>query len=247
MSKKTKAKRKKRRKQIMQKRGRQKAARRVPLRDKLQQVYTQISLETTCCRQGVCCSVACPQMNFSEATQILDRIWSEWSQDDKKKLVITSMRYYFSNSMVKPCPLIAKDEDGTVGCAVYEDRPLNCRLFGQWPAGAYERRVEGFVRATGFDRCDLPLNCQCPHVRRKDAEVELPEEVIQGMFAQLDLLDSRIGNFKEEDIERRHNYRTIHDWVLLKFLGEDKLTTLTDFLLAADEEEIEDYLSLIHI
>jgi Fe-S-cluster containining protein len=237
MSKKTKDKRKKKHKQIVQRRVSRKSRRRVPLKDKLQQVYSQVSLETTCCRQGTCCRVACPQMNFCEATQVLDDVWAEWDREAKKKLIKTSIRYYFSNSMVKPCPLIAEDDDGTTGCAIYENRPLNCRLFGQWPADAYERRVESFVEVTGFERHDLPLNTQCPHVRRKDTELELTEEIIQGMFAQLDLLDGRIGKFGEKEIEQRHNYRTIHDWVLVKFFGEDKLSMMTDFMLAAEPEE----------
>lgn len=246
MSKKTAAKRKKKRKQAKSRgvsvRGQKSHKKVVPLRDKLQEIYGMVNLETTCCRQGVCCMVACPQMNFSEATQILDRIWSEWSQEDKKKLIMKSIRYYFSNSMIKACPMLGKDEDGNFGCRVYEDRPLMCRLYGQWPEATYERRVKAFENATGFERHDLPLNTQCSHVKRKDDSIELTEEIIDGLTAKLDLLDAKVGSFTPEQIEKRGNYMTIHDWVLIKFFGEEKMAILTDFLLAAKKEEIEDFL-----
>jgi len=245
MSKKTAAKRREKRKNA---KGdgvsvrKQKHVKVVPLRDKLQEIYNLVNLETTCCRQGVCCLVACPQMNFSEATQILDRIWTEWPTVDKKKLIMKSMRYYFSNSMVKACPILGKDENGNFGCRVYEDRPLMCRLYGQWPQATYERRVKGFEKATGFDKEQLPLNTQCTHVNRVDDSIELTEEVIDGLAAKIDLLDVRVGKFTPEQIEKRGNYMTIHDWVLMKFFGEDKLAILTDFLLAAKKEEIDDFL-----
>jgi Fe-S-cluster containining protein len=242
VSKKTAEKRKKGSKSIMAKRQRKKHGNVVTLRKKLRDIYDMVNLETTCCRQCVCCSVACPQMNFCEATQILDEVWSKWSQDDKKALVVKSMRYYFSNSMVKACPLLGEMEDELPGCRVYEDRPLNCRMYGQWPKEQYEKRVTTFQSITGFRREDLPLNTQCDHVRRVDDSIELTGEIIDGLTSSLDLLDVRINKYKPEQIDKRFNYRTIHDWVLLKFLGEEKLTIITDFLLAAKREEVDDYL-----
>lgn len=247
MSKKTAAKRKKMKKDarangVSVRKDRRQHKNVVPLRDKLQEIYNIVNLETTCCRQGVCCLVACPQMNYSEATQILDRVWAEWSQDDKKKLIMKSMRYYFSNSMVKACPLLKKGSDGHLGCSVYGDRPLMCRLYGMWPKATYERRVKRFEEATGFNKEQLPLNTQCSHVKRVDDEIEITDEIIDGLTAKLDLLDARVGKFTPEQIEKRGNYMTIHDWIMIKFFGEDKLAILTDFLLAATKEEIDDFL-----
>ena len=114
MSKKTAAKRKQKRKDSKKNGGSVMVARKkhnvVHLRDKLQGVYNMINLETTCCRQGVCCLVACPQMNYSEAMQILDRVWAEWGNEDKRSLIMKCLRFYFSNSMVKSCPLLGEDE-----------------------------------------------------------------------------------------------------------------------------------------
>jgi Fe-S-cluster containining protein len=246
MSKKTAQKRKEKRKaakkgggSVMKKRPDKKP---VTLREKLQDLYNMINLETTCCRQSVCCLVACPQMNYSEATQIINTIWSEWSLDDKRKLIVKCLRYYYSNSLVKACPLLGKTEDGNLGCRVYKDRPLNCRLFGLWPKDSYERRVKGFERATKFKRKDLPLNTQCSHVKRVDDSVELTDQVIDALASSLDFLDESIGEYTKEQIEKRNNYMTIHDWIMIKVFGDENMAMLTDYLLAATEDEIEDYL-----
>jgi Fe-S-cluster containining protein len=245
MSKKTAAKRKAKKKKAKKNGGSvMKKVRHnvIHLRDKLQEVYGMVNLETTCCRQGVCCLVACPQMNYSEAMQILDRVWAEWDNDDKRKLIMQCLRFYFSNSMVKSCPLLGKDDSGNFGCRVYDDRPLMCRLYGMWPQATYERRVKMFENATGFDRADLPLNTQCTHVRRVDDSVELNDEVIEGLTSSLDLIDAKVGNYTPEQIDDRANYMTIHDWVLQKFFGDENMAVLTDFMLAATREEIDDYL-----
>lgn len=215
------------------------------LRDKLQEVYSQVDLETTCCRQCVCCSVACPQMNYAEATQILDRIWSEWSREDKKELLLTSIDYFFSNSMVKPCPLLGTMPDGKPGCRVYGDRPLNCRMYGQWPEDVYEKRVQGFEEATGFDKSELPLNTQCPHVRRVSEE-PLEEDTINTMFDQINELDRQIGEFTETQMEQRYNYRSIHDWVLAKFWGDEQLVFWTEIFHAMEKDEIEKQVEVLH-
>ncbi len=246
MSKKTASKRRDKRRKAKKSnavRGKARKYNAVPLKDKLQNIYNMINLETTCCRQGVCCLVACPQMNYSEAMQILDRVWTEWSGDEKRKLIMKCLRFYFSNSMVKACPLLGKDdESGCFGCRVYEDRPLMCRLYGMWPEATYNRRVKRFESATGFEKKDLPLNTQCTHVKRVDNSIALTDEVINGLTSSLDLIDAKIGEYTPEEIEKRHNYMTIHDWVLQKFFGDENMTTLTDFLLAATKEEIEEYL-----
>jgi len=184
-------------------------------------------------------------MNYSEATQILTRIWNTWDRNDKKKLLTTSIDYFFSNSMIKPCPLLGAAFDGKPGCLIYEDRPLNCRLYGQWAGDSYERRVETFKTATGFERSQLPLNTQCPHVRRVEGD-SLDEETVNELFAEIDKLDQRIGDFTEAQMEQRYNYRPIHDWVLAKFWGEENLVFWTEVFHAMKKEEVEALVETLH-
>ena len=98
------------------------------LRDKLQQIYaSEGSLETTCCRQCTCCRVACPSMKYSEAINLLNRMWETWTKEAKKDFLLTCVRYFFSRSLIKPCPLLKGND-----CQCYEDRPLNCFLPDTW-------------------------------------------------------------------------------------------------------------------
>ena len=203
----------------------------VTLETKLQAIYHSVDLSTTCCRQCTCCRVACPQMKFGEANHIIDKIWNEWSKADKKALLVTSVKYFFSDSLVKPCPLLKDGE-----CRIYESRPLNCRLFGLWPEDMWKKRVEGFVQATGLPADKLPLNTQCSFVRRATVKEPLKEEEIARLFDALDILDSKIGVDKAK-VKSSWNYRTIHDWVLLKFWGENVLVQWTNLLLASEPIE----------
>src|ERR1035437_647304 len=107
----------------------------VPLETLIERVYTKEDLSTVCLRQCTCCRVACPQMKFCEASSIIDHIWATWSPEDKKKVLVDAVKYFFSDSLVKPCLMLK----GNV-CQEYERRPLNCKLYGLWPSEAWESR-----------------------------------------------------------------------------------------------------------
>ena len=198
----------------------------IPLDAKLHTVYSMENLKTVCCRQCTCCRVACPQMKKCEATNIIDKIWGSWSKDEKKKLLATCVKYFFSDSLVKPCPLLKGTE-----CQVYDDRHLNCRIYGLWPDSTWTRRVEMFSKSTELSKAKLPLNCQCNNVKRVDGLPALTEGQIQRMFAELDTLDKKMG-VTDQQIKSSWNYRSFHDWVLLTFWGEDVLVQWTNLLLS---------------
>jgi len=180
-------------------------------------------------------------MNQCEAATILDSIWTKWSLDDRKKFIVKCMRYFFSNSMVKPCPLLGRAADGKPGCRAYEDRPLNCRLYGQWSEEAYEKRVERFVAATGIARENLPMNRQCCHVVNVSGKNPTPEE-IDSLFGRMSDIDMVVYKYDKIMVDKKYNYRTIHDWALLKYLGEEKLSILSSIFVKFTPEQAEDYL-----
>jgi len=202
----------------------------------LEAVYAAENLSTVCCRQCTCCRVACPQMKFSEANNIIDTIWNKWDKADKKDLLVTSVKYYFSDSLIKPCPLLSGNT-----CRAYDIRPLNCRLYGLWPEDMWESRVEMFVKSTGLDRDKIPLNRQCPNVRRADGLPPMTRDQIEKRFRALDAMDAVLG-ISEAKIKSAWNYRTIHDWVLLKFWGEDVLVKWTNVILSSNKENRQDIL-----
>lgn len=218
----------------------------VPLKERLKRVYDTVDLSTTCSGRCECCKVAMPQMNYCEFSQLINDVWETTSRSEKIRLICTSVEYFFRNefekwemdTLVKPCMLLS--EEGK--CIFYDSRPLSCRMYGLWPEDSYKERVDKFEKAYEglLTREEIPLNTQCPHVERVDDSEELTKEIIDDMFAQLDKLDEKVGGFTDAQMEQKENYRTFHDWLLLKVFGEEWLSKLTSFMLAADKETIQE-------
>lgn len=216
------------------------------LKQKLHDVYYgTINLDTTCKGRCECCKVAMPQMNFCEFSQLINEIWDTSDESQKIEMICLSIEYFFRNefekwgmdSLVKSCMLLS--EEGK--CAYYESRPLSCRLYGLWPEEDYNARVDKFEKAYEglLKREELPLNKQCPYVKRVDESTPITKDIIDKLFVRLDVLDAMSG-FSELRIRNKENYRTFHDWLLFKVFGEDWLIKLTTFMLAAKREVIED-------
>jgi len=224
------------------------------LKDKLQSIYhDDVSLETTMTCTCTCCKVAMPQINYSEFVQIATEVWQEFSQEEKVQIICKSVEYFFRNEyekwgkdiFIKPCMFLDQE---TNLCKIYESRPLACRLFGLWPKEEYEKRVDKFEKAYkeyGLTREDLPLHKQCDKVERIDKSVELDMEMIESLYSKLDDLDKKVGDFSDTQIKGKENYRTFHDWLLLKIFGEEWLIDLSNFMKSATKEQIEDQVSAI--
>ena len=231
-----------------------KKLKKITLKDKLAQIYNSVDLRTTCCRNLTCCSIGCPSMNMCEFTQLMQEIWNKESKERKSDLICKSLEYFFHNdfakfgmeTMQKKCMLL---DEGNKGCSYYESRPLNCRLYGLWPEDVYKARVDRFEKAYQglLTRDQLPLNTQCPNVRRVDPSKPLTKEVFDEMFARLDDLDRQIVGFSSVQIKNRENYRTLHDWILYKVFGEEFLSAMTTFMMAASKEVIADQLEQIKV
>ena len=211
----------------------------VSLETILNRIYNTHDLRTTCSRGLTCCKTAMPGMYFSEFTSLDEQIRKTASKKQKLDMILKSVGYFFHNefekfgmdTLVKPCMLLS--EDGN--CKYYNQRPLNCRMYGLWPKEVYNRRVDKFEKAYEglLKREELPLNTQCPNVKRVDDSKPLTEEIIEEIYAQLDALDAKTGNFTKSQIENKSNYRTFHDWLLFKVFGEEWLVNLTSFMKAA--------------
>lgn len=211
-----------------------------------------VNLNTTCNHNCECCKVAMPSMNYCSFVDIVTDIWNTYSDEEKLNLIFTSIEYFFRydynkwgmDSLVKPCMLL--DKDGL--CKIYSKRPLNCRMYGLWPKENYEARVDKFEKAyssLGLKREDLPLNTQCPHVKRVDDSIPITTELIEELFSKLDEMDKKIGNFSSLQVAQKENYRTFADWLLFKIFGPDWLAKLTSFAMAADKNTMEEQIKVI--
>jgi len=223
----------------------------ISLADKLNQVYSSVNLETTCDGRCECCKVAMPQVNYCEFLQLMYEAWNNETRGGKIDLICKSIEYFMHNefekfkmkTLIKPCMLLT--EEGQ--CRYYESRPLNCRLYGLWPEDTYNERVDKFTKAYEglLERSEIPLNTQCPYVKRKDESEPLTMDVINGLFAKLDSLDTLTKKFTDNQIQNKENYRAFHDWLLWTIFGEDWLSTMTSFVLAADADAIDDLIEQV--
>lgn len=212
----------------------------ISLENKLEHIYNSVDLKTTCCGNTTCCKTGCPQMHFSEFSSLINKVWNNSSKAEKIELICKSIEYFFRNqfekwnmdALVKPCLLLSPEGK----CKYYDHRPLNCRLYGLWPKDVYNERVDKFEKAYRglLKRKELPLNTQCPNVKRLNDSIPLTKEIIDNLFAQLNVLDA--FSFSKAQIDNGENYRTFHDWLLLKIFGEDWLVRLTNFILAANKD-----------
>lgn len=223
---------------------------RASLKTFLQSVYQDsVNMETTCNHRCECCSVSMPQMNYCEFVQIISDVWkkNKTSDEEKLNLICKSLEYFMRfdynkwgmQSLIKPCLFL---DNNTKLCKIYKNRPLNCRIYGLWPDDVYKKRVDKFeevYKKYGLKREDLPLHSQCPYVKRVDTKNKITEEVLDSLFKELDKMDKVIGDFSDLQIEQRENYRTFHDWLLLKVFGEEWLEKLTTFAMAASKEVME--------
>ena len=234
--------RRSRRFEMMNKKNKKK----IPLKQLLDGVYYgTVDLDTTCQGLCECCKVAMPQMNYCEFTQLINEVWKTSSRSEKIEMICKSVEYFLHNefekfamkTLIKPCMLLS--DEGK--CKYYDFRPLSCRLYGLWPKDMYKERVDKFEKAYDglLERNQLPLNTQCPNVKRKDNSKLLTKEIIDSLFGKLDVLDTRVGSFTPDQISQRENYRTFHDWLLLKIFKEDWLVKLTNFMIAASHGTID--------
>jgi Fe-S-cluster containining protein len=217
----------------------------ITLEERLNRVYDSVDLRTTCKRSLTCCMTACPQMNFCEFSSLINEIWRTSSKSQKIEMICKSVEYFFHNefekyqmdTLVKPCMLLSTEGK----CSYYTQRPLSCRMYGLWPKDMYKERVDKFEKAYDglLKREELPLNTQCPNVKRIDNSKPLTREIVEGLYKQLDDIDVKIGQYTDSQIENKENYRTFHDWLLLKVFGEQWLVDLTLFMRAGSRLTID--------
>ena len=152
---------------------------------------------------------------------------------------------YGIETLVKPCVFLNKIDNL---CKIYENRPVSCRMYGLWPKEEYESRVARFEKAYskfGLTKEDLPLHKQCDKVVRTDVSKELTKEIIEKMYADLNKLDLKVGQFTELQVEGGENKRTFHDWLLAMVFGERWLAMVSTFMLSASREQIDDQILAI--
>jgi Fe-S-cluster containining protein len=200
--------------------------------------------DTTCKRRNVCCNAGCPPMYFVEFINVLDYINENVSQKVLSKIASKCIDNYFSDEVIKPCPLF---DDG---CLIYDARPVNCRLYGQIPDEEYKKRQEResneFVMSAqeikikmGLkDIEDVPLYNQCPHVEPiKDTGGIIDSERYNQIFEILNDIEHTFLSAMDLSIDLT-SYKTFHDHYLWFTVGEDMLEKWTILKIYLSDDPI---------
>ena len=190
--------------------------------------------DTECKQRNLCCKAGCPPMYFSEFVYITDYIKKNIDKDTLGDVAVNCMKHYFSEEILKPCPLFND------GCLVYENRPINCRLYGQVPKEEYERRqnrtsdeftmsAEEMRESLGLGTVeDIPLYEQCPHVKPIEGTGDvITMESFDNIFNKLEEIEVTFLSDIEIDINFT-SYKTFHDHYLWFTIGEDMLIQWTN-------------------
>ena len=185
--------------------------------------------KTTCKQLNVCCKSGCPPMYFVEFIYILDFIKKNIRKDVLTNIVCQCIDNFFSDDVIKPCPLFNK------GCLVYDDRPINCRLYGQIPEEEYKERqsressefvmsAAEIMQKMNLSKIeDVPLFHQCPHVKPVDGSgQEVTLERYNLIFELLADVEKKFLKDIEVDMAFT-SYKIFHDHYLWFTIGEDML------------------------
>jgi Fe-S-cluster containining protein len=188
--------------------------------------------ETTCDSCGYCCKCGCPHMRVSEFAVLFESFLAD-NQSKAVRLHVYKgcMRNFLSNATEKPCPLLSEESK----CLAYEHRPFNCRIYGMIDKKEYRKRVDKARKERG-DEEEIPMEKQCRKVKLVDEKAQvLTSDESDSCMRRLCLIDKVAFSIGEGGYA---GYRTLHDWVILRIFGEEKLSKLSEFRVKATEETL---------
>lgn len=104
--------------------------------EELHSIYSNVP-EGNCIGCGNCCHESVGA-SFVEADIILKKI-KKMNKTKREKLIKKIFEYYFNIYETREkCPFLGFDNL----CDIYDDRPLNCRIYGHWSESDYNNNYE---------------------------------------------------------------------------------------------------------
>ncbi|MDR0880105.1 MAG: YkgJ family cysteine cluster protein [Clostridioides sp.] len=173
---------------------------------KLNSIYEEVP-SGRCSGCGKCCMESVG-ISMTEFLNIYKRL--EESEKIRREVTPKIIDYYFLEFVKKnSCPF--KRDDNT--CSIYEVRPLNCRIYGNWKKIDYEANLKNILKRNEkfelelFDECKIMVNKEV-----SDFKIEYCNDFVPGagymskedrlaLSDKVITLDSRILNSGTIDIE----------------------------------------------
>lgn len=188
---------------------------------------------------ATCCKNFNPAMNLVEFMSILKIINSEWTDEDRKKLLYKCFETYLNPNMIKPCPLLAEDNR----CPVYMGRPSGCRYYGQYSKKSWNERMKSVSNRLGVSIDKLPMKgeqCSNIAIEGKKRHEAISKETEDDSFEKIFMLDKHLFDDEISSnfiVNQGLTYLTFDAHYLLYRTGPDNLEVLTDIRMKLDEKK----------
>ncbi|MGL5256430.1 MAG: YkgJ family cysteine cluster protein [Proteocatella sp.] len=196
--------------------------------DSLNKIYEKVS-PGDCSGCGNCCSESVGA-SFVEAEVIFEALKN---MDKVKREVILEklMNYYFDIYDIRQkCPFLGEDKL----CAIYEVRPLNCRLYGHWKKDEYNANLErlSFQNADisrvileeyGYKVSDEYLGFAIEYCSKFKGEI-FPLSLRNELYDELIVLDSKY--FVKNKIIVAYEDKGIVEHIIDKLFSKQRIYTL---------------------
>ena len=109
-------------------------------KENLNNIYKKVP-SGECSGCGSCCNESVGAY-YGEFLNILSGLEKK-SLEDRKKIYIKIFEYYLGEYSVKrQCPFLQDDKR----CSIYDERPLNCRIYGHWKKSEYEQNYNRVLK-----------------------------------------------------------------------------------------------------
>lgn len=211
--------------------------------DKLKNVYNKIP-STTGCMDNIsktdgckawCCNFQSPSVLSVEFHSVWKHILNTWKPKDICNLFERSLRNYLSSNATKGCVMWDKD---TKLCQIHQKRPYNCRIYGIIPEEEFKPRFERLKILYQNDLSAI-VRDQCNLVKTNNGSV-VTKSMTDDWWKELLDIERKSGVNKENiNDSKTGTYRTYHDHIILRLLGDNMLAKLTYLKVHGNDIEKE--------
>jgi len=185
-----------------------------------------------------CCEFQSPSLFYSEFLYAWKQVEEHWPKEKVIKLYLRCVESHLSKATTKGCVFWDRS---TKLCGIHEQRPYNCRSYGQIPQEEFKPRYERLKilyendpTAVVRDQCNLVTSPKPPTKKDNDE-----------WFKELHFIERDIGVHPSlMNDQNGGSYRQFHDHILLKTSSEaflEKLKKLRDGTATEKAKFVEEF------
>lgn len=210
----------------------------------LRNVYADIP-ETVGCMENIakeggcgawCCEHQSPSLFYSEFMYAWNQV-EKWPKQKLAELMLRCVRTYIYNSPTKGCVFWERESKL---CQIHNNRPFNCRTYGQVPEEEFKPRYERLKVLYANDP-NAVVKDQCNLVK---SEKPITKQNIDDWFRELKFIEGRDVGINPALLNDRDggSYRQFHDHIILKNSNDVFLLKLSQLRRSGSDEQKEKFM-----